>query len=273
MYCSAQSHTNGNWNSHSFQPYFQILLIDTCHYLPASFSLHLPFFPGSSLAMLQKTEKSKENEKKQLRMLQQQLSPRTGICCILWEPLNFICCKWDGTRPDGLRVAPAPQIFSLTRCSPGNPSLENATPLRFLRPTRVGIFVCPSQRFTDWTFCVVLVNRSCLLDLQACGWTPWHCGFLQHQAWGQQPAFLTCGCFPLSKQSGNLLRLALYPDRPQLGGEIECDQRWCCWMSWLLELSSCMISCLVCFSSAVPSRNPFWPATYKMSLWVREEWP
>lgn len=71
------------------------------------------------------------------------------------------------------------------------------------------------------------------------------------------PSLGSAACFPglwmlapLKDTSGNLLRLALYPDRPQLDGEIGCDQHWCCWMSWLLELSSCRISSLVCFSSS-----------------------
>lgn len=114
-------------------------------------------------------------------------------------------------------------------------------------------FVCPCHRLTEWTFCAVLENHSRPLDLHP--WLDsqlpvWHCGFLQHRVWGQQPAFLAGGCLLLSKDmSGNLLRLALYPDRPQLGGDMECEQHWCCWTSWSLELSSCRIS-LVCFSSS-----------------------
>lgn len=46
--------------------------------------------------------------------------------------------RWDQAKwAWWATVGPAPQIFSLTRCSPGNPSLVDVTPLRCLRPTRV----------------------------------------------------------------------------------------------------------------------------------------
>lgn len=41
----------------------------------------------------------------------------------------------------------------------------------------------------------------------------------------------------------------------------------------LLNIMVALVGSPPWFPSAAPSKNPFWPATYKMSLWVRKGWP
>lgn len=171
MYCSAQSHTNGNWHSHSFQPYFQILLTDLCQ----SFACIIFSSPASLPSWLLSCYVAKNQKRvKKMRKKAAQNAPvaaqsldRYLIDSVRTSELYLPSVRWGQAK--WAHCGPCPTDLDVPL---GILHLRMSQPWDVSGPPGWEAFVCPCQRLAEWSFCAVLENHSCPLDLQACCWTP-----------------------------------------------------------------------------------------------------